>query len=88
MLRKYYLRFEITASVNYLYLFSLMEKAEYNIATQAFDTIHYVSISHLATMLSLSTGTADKLLNSKEYNIFFHVDKATKTIYLHNSVKG
>lgn len=44
MRKKYYLPYNPTAKVNYLYLFALADLAEYSPTEKVYDTINYTSI--------------------------------------------
>lgn len=87
-MKHYYLPFEPKADINYLHLFDLMEQAEYNKETKAFDTIRYVSVKKLADKLSFSKSTLDRIIDNSEYKPFFFVDRANKTITINNSFVG
>lgn len=84
---KYYFKFVPKAKVNYFFLFSLWEKAEFDMSRRFFDTIHYQSITGLAADLKLSVSTLRRYLNNESYNDFFTLDKKNKTIMLKNNVK-
>lgn len=84
---KYYFKFVPKAKVNYLFLFSLWEKAEFDMSRRVFDTVHYQSVTGLAADLKISVSTLRRYLNSESYNDFFTLDKENKTIILKNNVK-
>ncbi len=84
---KYYFKFSPQAKVNYLFLFSLWEKAEFNTSRRVYDTIHYRSITELAADLKISVSTLRRYLNDESYNDFFTLDKKSKTIILKNNVR-
>ena len=84
-MKRYYLPFEPSADVNYLQLFELMEKAEYNTERKAFDTIPYASIPKLAEQLTFSASTLNRILSNKAYTPFLSIDKENKVITLNNS---
>lgn len=88
MIKKYYLPFVIAANVNYLYLFSLYDLAEYNAENKRRDTIHYQSITGLAADLSLSRSTLQRLLYNPAYEHFFSWNKEKKEIVLQNDITG
>lgn len=44
MRKKYYLPYNPTAKINYLYLFALADLAEYNPTEKVYDTINYTSV--------------------------------------------
>ncbi len=88
MIKKYYIPFNITANINYLYLFSLYDIATYNEQTKTRDTIQYSSIYKLAESISLSTSTLKRVLVNTEYKDFFLWDKANKKITLLNNFRG
>ena len=85
LVNHYYLPFIPKAKVNYFYLFSLIDIAEYNKATKAFDTINYKSKEELAEKLNVSAGTISNLLKKDSYKDFFSVDTKLKKIILNNS---
>lgn len=87
MIKKYYLPFDISADVNYLYLFSLYDLADYNTENKRRDIIHYKSLTWLAEMLSISRSTLNRLLNNPAYKSFFSQDKVKQEITLHNNFK-
>ena len=87
-MKHYYLPFEPTADINYLHLLDLMEHAEYNKETKAFDTIRYVSVKKLADNLSFSKSTLDRILDNPEYKPFLSVDRANKIITINNCFVG
>lgn len=82
----YYLNFKPEANINYLYLFSLYDLADYNTASKAYDTIKYTSISKLAELLPFSTATLNRILSNDEYKHFLSIDKVNKEIILNCSV--
>lgn len=90
MRKKYYLPYNPTAKVNYLYLFALADLAEYNPTQKVYDTINYISIDQLAGLLSLSPSATTALLKNQNYQDYFTVDKKVKQIKLNCnvSVKG
>ncbi len=85
-MKYYYLNFVPEAEVNYFYLFTLTDFAEYNPATKAYDTIKYISIPKLAAALGLSSSTLDRILVKDDYKHFLSIDKENKVITLKNSV--
>lgn len=84
-MKHYYIPFDLSANINYLYLFSLYDIAEYNEKNNTFDTIHYKSIKQLAEMLNISASTMNKIIKDKEYNNFLSIDKENKKIILNNN---
>lgn len=84
---KYYFKFAPKAKVNYFFLFSLWEKAEFDMSRRVFDTIHYKSITGLAADLKIPISTLRRYLNNESYNDFFTLDKKNRTIMLKNNVK-
>ena len=85
MKKYYYLRFRPTANIDYLYLLSFYDLAEYNEVSKVFDTIHYPSVRVLAESLNVSTATVNRILSNPEYTEFMRIDKSNKTITLCNS---
>ena len=89
MKKNYYLRFRPTANIDYLYLLSFYDLAEYNEENKVFDTIKYNSVRTLAEKLKISTATVNRILNNQEYNEFMCIDKSNKIIKLCNTfIKG
>ena len=89
MKKYYYLRFRPTANIDYLYLLSFYDLADYNEESKVFDTIYYPSVRVLAESLNVSTATVNRILSNPEYNDFMRIDKPNKTITLCNSfVRG
>lgn len=87
-MKRYYIPFIPAANVNYLYLFSLYDLAEYDTDTKAFDTIHYVSLAKLAEMMGVSSSTVYRMTSTEdknEYLKFLSIDKKQKTITLNNA---
>lgn len=85
MIKKYYLPFNLAADVNYLYIFSLYDLAEYSKENKRRETIHYNSITGLADSLSISRSTLNRLLEKPVYKLFFSIDKEKKEILLYNN---
>jgi hypothetical protein len=85
MIKKYYLPFNLAADVNYLYIFSLYDLAEYSKENKRRETIHYNSITGLADSLSISRSTLNRLLEKPDYKLFFSIDKEKKEILLYNN---
>ena len=82
MRKKYYLPYNPTAKINYLYLFALADLAEYNPTEKVYDTINYTSIDQLAGLLSLSPSATTALLKNQNYQDYFTVNKKLKQIKL------
>lgn len=81
-LNHYYIPYKPEAKVNYLYLFELMELADYNTATKVFDTITYTSIAKLAERLTLSASQLRRIIDDDKYKYFLSTDKKNKIITL------
>lgn len=87
-MKRYYLPFDPSANVNYFFLFELIEKAEYNAETKAFDTIPYVSIKKLADQLTFSQTTLNRIISNdadNHYKRFVTADRQNKKIIINNS---
>ncbi len=84
---KYYFKFVPQAKVNYLFIFSLWEIAEFNISSHIYDIIHYDTIKKLATDLGIPITTLRRYLDDDKYNDFFTIDKKKKIIILKNNIK-
>lgn len=87
-MKKYYIPFVVAAEVNYLYLFSLYDLAEYNPDTGNFDTIHYNSIKELAERLEVSSSTLNRILSNDHYTDFLKLNKQSKTLFIQNDFKN
>ena len=84
---KYYFPFVPNAKVNYLFLFALWDRAEYNPHHRCYDTIRYSSITELANDLNFPVSTVRKYLSDERLKDFFSVDKEEKVITLNNNTK-
>lgn len=84
---KYYLPFVPGAKVNYLFLFALWDRAEYNPIRRRYDIIKYRTITELANDLKFPISTVRKYLNDERYKDFFSIDKKEKLITLNNNAK-
>lgn len=84
---KYYFPFVPDAKVNYLFLFALWDRAEYNPPRRCYDTVRYSSITELANELKFPVSTVRKYLNDERYKDFFSVDKKEKVITLMSNAK-
>ena len=87
-MNNYYIPFLPMADINYLYLFSLYDIAEYNTITSVFDTVKYKSQKALSNDLNISTATLTRILKNEAYNGFFEANTKDKTITLKNNFKG
>ena len=84
-MKHYYIPFDLTLNINYLYLIGLYDIAEYNIQDSCFNTIKYNSLKEIAEYLNISYNTLNNLLNNADYRLFFSIDKKQKTITLNNN---
>mgnify|MGYP005803632265 CR=1 FL=1 len=84
---KYYFPFVQDAKVNYLFLFALWDRAEYNLPRCCYDTVRYSSITELANDLKFPVSTVRKYLNDERYKDFFSIDKKEKVITLKSNTK-
>lgn len=87
-MKHYFLPFEPSAKVNYITLFTLLENAEYNTETKAYDTIRYASIPKLAEQLNLSKSTLSRMISNddkNDYKLFLSADTKEKVITLNTS---
>lgn len=81
-MKHYYIPFIPKAEIDYLYLFELMEQADYSPSTKAYDTISYSSVAKLAERLSFSSSTLNRILDGEKYRAFLSADKKKKIIKL------
>ena len=82
-MNKYYIPFVPAADVNYLYLFELYDKADFNTDTKTFDTITYTSKKELVKSLSFSYSTLNRILKDADYSYF--LSNSESKITLHNN---
>lgn len=85
MKKYYYIRFRPNANIDYIYLLSFYDIAEYNQIDKVYNIIQYSSVRSLAESLNISPATVNRILCNDEYKEFMSIDKQTKTILLHNS---
>lgn len=87
----YFIPYEPTAKINYVYLLCLYKVAEYNKQTKCKDTITFNSIRDLSNRIKECTGieikqtTLYNFINRQSGNGYFNYDTATKSIYLQNN---
>lgn len=84
MKKVYYIPFVPSADVDYFFLFSLWDIAEYSVNKQP-DTIQYHSISRLAVRLGCSASCINTKIAKDAYKCFITIDKQAKTITLLNN---
>lgn len=85
---KYFLPFNPSAKVDYLFLIRLYEIAGFDKDKKVFNIIKYTSVKQLSTILDTSTATINRIFSNTEYNLFFYVNKKDKTITLQNNFKN
>lgn len=85
-MNNYFIPFDMSKNINYNYLISLYDMAQYNTKSQRYDTINYTSIKALAETLNISHKTLNNILDNAEYNIFITVDKQNKIITINNGI--
>lgn len=85
MLKKYYLRFLPTANIDYVFLLTLYDLADYNTDTKTYSIITYKSLAELARLCSVSDKTLRRHLVDTEYSSFLQWDKQNKRIILLNN---
>lgn len=88
MIKRYYILFDIKANVNYLYIFSLYDIAEYNTATKLKDTIHYVTIIGLADKIDLFRSAVIRMIDSNDYSSFSNSNKNDNKIILQAKINA
>ena len=84
MLKKYYLRFLPTANIDYVFLLTLYDLADYNTDTKTYSIITYKSLAELARLCSVSDKTLRRHLADTEYSPFLQWDKQNKRVILLN----
>lgn len=84
-MKHFYIPFDLSADINYNYLISLYDIAEYNIADNCYNTIHYNTKKSLAEFINVSNKTLTKILSDKEYNSFLIHNNTDKVIILNNN---
>lgn len=84
MLKQYYLRFLPTAKIDYIFLFTLYDLADYNTDTKTYSIITYKSLAELARLCSISDKTLRRHLADTEYSPFLQWDKQNKRVILLN----
>lgn len=87
-MKHYYIPFDLSLNVNYNYIISLYDIAEFNNDDKCYNIIHYGTQKRLAELLNISNKTLIKMLDNNDYNLFFSIDKKCKTIYLNNNFKN
>lgn len=94
MIKKYYISYNESADINYIYLLCLYSIADYNIYTQRYDIINYKSIQDIVNKINalygdkyISTSTIRRLLEDNKYKDYFYNNKETKQIILFNNIK-
>lgn len=84
-LKNYYIPFVPLADVNYYYLFSLYNLAQYRKEQKAYDYLKIKSYNSLAIEIGISEATARRILTQyDDYKNFFNYNKETKEIVLLN----
>lgn len=84
-LKKYYIPFLPLADINYYYLFSLYDLAQYRKELNAYDYLKIKSYNSLANEIGISESTTRRMLTQYDnYKNFFNYNKDTKEIILLN----
>lgn len=86
-MKKYFIPFDITADINYLYLLKFYHEAEYNTTTGKYDTINYISTRELAERLKISPSTLNRIFDKKDYTVFFERNQQNNKIIIQNDFK-
>lgn len=93
---KYFIPFSVSANINYVYFFCLLQIAEYNRETKRYDTIIYKSISELTnrintfSAISISDSTISRFLREmerEEYKEYLSIDRKKKIITINNNYR-
>lgn len=82
---KYYLPFYVDADINYLYLFSLLELAEYDAVSKSYSIIKYKSQSDLCKFMGISSATLQRIITNPAYEKYFSCDTKQKEIVMKTS---
>lgn len=86
---KFFIPFDISADINYIYLFCLLGIAEYNKETKRHDRIEYSSIQELTDRIKksynikISNATVSRFLREMEAennSCYLSIDRNQKTI--------
>ena len=84
MLKQYYLRFLPSAKIDYIFLFTLYDLADYDTDTKTYSIITYKSLAELARLCSVSDKTLRRHLVDTEYSPFLRWEKQNKRVILLN----
>lgn len=86
---KYFIPYTVSANINYVYFFCLLNIASYSKETRRYDRIEYKSIKELTDKINtfcainISVSTVSRFLREmgkEEYSIYLSIDKKQKTI--------
>ena len=97
----YYIYYEATSKINYIYLLYLYGVAQYNKETKHSDLIEYKTLEDLADRINkrfkdqesrskyngVSASSLSKILNNKDYENYLFYDKENKKIIIKNNFK-
>lgn len=95
--KQYYLPYDQSIDVNYIYVLIFYSIAKYNKQTKRFDTINYSTQKELLDLineriavygLSISASTLSRILKDSKYKSFFSVDTKEKKITLNNDIQN
>lgn len=96
-MKQYYIPFEPSMDVNYIYVLLLYSIAEYNLVSRCYDTIKYGSQRQLVVMMNdhyqsyggkVSTSTMRRILADERYQQYFTNNKTNKTIKINNNIRS
>lgn len=97
----YYIYYEATSKINYIYLLYFYGVAQYNKETRHSDLIEYKTLEDLADRINkrfkdqeskskyngVSASSLSKILNNKDYENYLFYDKENKKIIIKNNFK-
>ncbi len=67
-----------TANIDYLYLFSLYDLAEFDTELRVYNRINYKSVKSLAESINVSVSTVNRIFSNTDYSSFITIDKINK----------
>ena len=94
---KFFIPFDVSADINYIYLFCLLDLAEYNRTTKRHDRIEYRSIQELTDRIKknynikISNATISRFLREMEAennSCYLSIDRNQKTIQINNNFRN
>lgn len=96
-MKRYYLRYDETIDINYIYLLYFYNIAEYDINCNQYNIIHYKSISEIAKKINfifgkdninvISESTINRIFKDDNYKDYLTIDKQKKQIKINNNMR-